>query len=112
MKRFCLFVCLSFIIFVAGCSQWSNKKIDITETAFSVDSCDRYFQLLDCILDKDSDETYTESDRLDIREQIKSMQEDWSGLDNDTLSENCSSELEKFSTDEVKSELSKIWCSF
>lgn len=111
MKKIWLIICLSFVFFIAGCSRWSSKKIDITETSFSVDSCDKYFQLVDCILNNDTDETYTESDRTEIREQIKSMQEEWKDLDDETLANNCSSELEKYKADDVEEELSKIWCS-
>jgi len=100
---------MSLALFLTGCSRKSSKEVDITETSFNVESCDKYFHLLDCILNNDDDKQYSKDDRKELREYIKLMQNGWTWLDEETIDKNCTDELAKFS--EMKSELSEIWCS-
>ena len=89
MRKILVITCIFSIFLITGCSLKSNKKIDITDTSFNVDSCDKYFNLLDCILDNDDNVEYTKEDRKELREYIKTMQEEWSGLDENVLDKNC-----------------------
>lgn len=109
MKKVSLFACLLLVFLVVGCGWKANKKVDITETSFNVASCDKYFKLLDCILENDDTIDYDDEDREELREYIKSMQEEWSGLSNNSLDGRCVTELNKF-YDRVD-QLTEIWCS-
>lgn len=109
MRKITFIAWLLFVFLIAWCSRRSTKKIDITDTSFNVESCDKYFWLLDCILDNEDDKDYTKDDRNELREYIKLMQSEWSGLDNEDLDKNCTDELAKF--EEMKDDLVKIWCS-
>jgi len=105
MKKLSFLFGLSLIILLSGC----GNKIDITDTDFDVESCDKYFELMECILENDKDETYSEDDRNELRQDIKDQQEEWSGLNEDELDYTCSTELAKFET--IKDRLDEIWCS-
>ena len=106
MKKSVFLLALSLVILVAWC--W-DKKIDITDTEFNVESCDKFFALVDCILENDKDETYSEEMRNELRQEVKDMQEKWNGLDEESLDEQCTSQLASF--EEIDDRLKEIWCS-
>lgn len=108
MKKVTLLTILPLILLVAWCSRFWGKKTDITSTKFDVESCNKYFKLMDCVLDKDSDISYTEEEREDIRKEVKSIQEQWALLDDEILAESCESELERFRSNGEA--FAKIWC--
>lgn len=108
MKRITLLIILSLTILVTWCSRGWSKKTDITSVKFNVEACNKYFKLMDCVLDNDTDVSYTEEQREDIRKEVKSIQEQWIQLDDEILAEACQDELAKF---ESSSEaFSKIGC--
>ncbi len=102
---------LFLVIFLAGCSWWNKKeeKIDITDTNFSVETCDSYFGLMNCIIENDNSETYTEEMRNELKKRIKDIQSDWEWLNHDVLYEKCKIELSKYN--EIEDRLEKIWCN-
>lgn len=106
MKKWIVFSILPAVLLVAGCG-WN--KIDITDTDFDVESCDRYFELVDCILNNDSDETYSPEMRDEIRQEVKNMQDGWNSYSDDELDSLCTAELDKFSS--IESTLDEIGCS-
>ena len=106
MKKTTLLFALPLVVLVAWC--WSNK-IDITDTEFHVESCDKYFELMDCILENDDDETYSDEMRDELRQEVKDMQESWNSLNESELDEQCSSQLDNFK--QIEDRLNEIWCS-
>ena len=106
MKKLWVLSLLSLVILLAGCS-W-GKKIDITDNNIDVESCNKYFEVMDCILENDKDTTYTEDMRNALREDVKVMQSEWEKLDEETLDETCRNELSKFEA--IKSTLTEIGC--
>ena len=106
MKKTAFLLALPLVILLTWC--WSNK-IDITETEFNVESCDKYFELMDCILENDDDETYSDEMRDELRQEVKDMQESWNTEDEESLDEKCNSQLEVF--EEIEDRLEEIWCS-
>ena len=106
MKKSVFLLALPLVILVAWC--W-NDKIDITDTNINVETCDKYFELMDCILENDADENYTEEMRDELRQEVKDMQAEWESLDQEELSEKCNDELSKF--EEIEDRLEEIWCS-
>ena len=105
MKKFWLLSVICLVIFAAGCS----KKIDITENDLNVESCDKYFKLMDCILENDNDEKYTDEMRDELREDVKAIQEEWKNLDRESLDETCTTELSRFEA--ISDSLNEIGCS-
>ena len=105
MKKFVFLCVMSLVIIIAGCS----KKMDITDNNLNVESCDKYFELMDCVLINENDERYTTEMRDELREYVKSIQEEWESLDEETLDKKCSDELLKFET--MSDRLNEIGCS-
>lgn len=69
--------------------------IDVTKTDFEYDVkvCDEYFELIECIIDRDTDDRFTRQMRIDLKNEIKNVQERWKELDERELSKRCSDEL-------------------
>lgn len=107
MKKSIFILALASIIIIAWC--WKNNKIDITDNNIDVEVCDKYFKLMDCILENDIDETYTETMREELKQEIKNIQAEWELLEKDELHEKCSAELKRYY--EVEDELNEIWCT-
>ena len=106
MKKTSLLVALSLGILLTGCGQ---NKVSITDSDFGVESCNKYFRLMDCILENDKDETYTDEMRNAIREEVKVRQEEWKDLDKETLNVQCSNLISEFS--QIENALNEIGCS-
>ena len=104
MKKIWFLVGLSLIFCVYGC----NDKVDITDTDFSVESCDKYFELMECILENDNDQTYTKEMRDELRIKVKGIQEEWNELDEEELDKRCSEELSRFY--QIEKQLDEIGC--
>ncbi len=51
---------------------------------------------MECVLENDSDATYTDEQREEIRKEVIKIQEEWSKLDNDILKDSCDAELARF----------------
>lgn len=113
MKKIWLLWALLLVIFVAGCSWWSKKESteenNTPNTEIAVESCNTWFKLVNCIIDNDTDQTYSKEDRELIRQWVTDMRDSWKGLDEDTVEEMCNEELSKF--DSMREYLSQIGCS-
>lgn len=115
MKKFWLWGVLLLVIFVAGCSWWWKKEDsevkNVTSAGINAESCNDYFELVNCIIDNDTDESYSQEERDLIREGIADMRESWASLDEDTVEEMCDNELSTFTSDSMRDYLSQIGCS-
>ena len=113
MKKFWLLWILLLVIFVAGCSWfWKKENAEernVAKAEINVESCNDYFELVNCIIDNDTDNSYSAEDREVIRDGVNDMRESWATLDDDTLDQMCSAEISKF--DWMKEYLSEIGCS-
>ena len=105
MKKWLIFYVLPLILLVTGCG-WN--KIDITDTDFDVESCDKYFELVDCILENEEDETYSEDMRNELRQEVKDMQDSWNSYSEEELDNLCNNELSRFEA--IESTLTEIGC--
>ena len=92
---------------VTGC----GKKINITDTGFEYDVkiCDKYFELVECIIDKDTNEKYTKEIRTELKSEIKQMQEEWKQLNEEDLTKKCTEELSKL--EPMKENMNSFGCS-
>lgn len=106
---FSLFVVILIILLIVH----KKNKIDITDTNFAYreNLCDEYFKLLDCIIDNDTDETYTKQMRIDLKNEIKLMQERWRQLSEEDLALKCKEELDQFDNDIMREKLALLKCS-
>ena len=101
-KKFLLFIMLLIIVFIILLVIVNRKdeiaKIDLTKTDFKYDVkvCDEYFELVECIIERDTDDSFTTQMRIDLKNEIKSIQEKWKQLNEDVLSKKCSDALEEY----------------
>lgn len=113
MKKFWLLWVLLLVIFVAGCSWWSKKEnaeeSNVAKAEINVESCNNYFELVNCIIDNDTDESYTDEDRELIRQWVEDMRDAWASLSDEALNQMCNAEISKF--DWMQDYLSEIGCS-
>ena len=87
--------------------------IDVSETDFTYDVaiCDKYFGLVECIINNDSDVRYTRQMRIDLKNEVRQMQENWRSLSSEELFNMCSNELAKFDNEIMAEKLKLINCS-
>ena len=112
MKKLSLLLVLLLVVIVAGCS-WSkkNQESNVKKNEINVESCNNYFELVNCIIDNDTDASYSEEDRQVIRDGVNDMRESWASLDDDTLDEMCTKEISKFEWEEMRDYLAQIGCA-
>lgn len=89
-----------------------NADIDITDTWFEYDItvCNEYFELVECIIDKDPNKNWNQKMRLDLKNQIKSTQEGWRNLTKDELIRRCTDELEIFENNLKEKNVNSFGC--
>lgn len=117
MKKFVFFlviflVILSLYVFVS----WQNKDedvvIDITDTGFQYDIavCDRYFELISCIIDRDTNVNYTKEMRIELKNMVKDLQEERRQLAEEELYKRCSDELENLVEKMTQNNVNSFGC--
>ena len=104
MKKTSFLLGLSLMLFISGCTG----NFDIIDTSFNVESCDKYFSLMKCVLENDKSEDWTKERREKLVQSIKDMQNEWNQLNEDELDERCTTELHRFEL--IKEQLDEIWC--
>ena len=118
MKKLSLLWVLLLVLVVAGCSWWSKnenaEENNVTKNELNVEVCDNYFNLVNCIIDNDTDAAYSQEERVVIKEAVNEMRESWANLDDDSAAETCSTELnnlmKKFEWEEMTNYLANIGC--
>ena len=112
MKKLSLLWVLLWIAVVSctlvGCWK-KEQESNVTKNEINVESCDTYFELVNCIIDNDTDESYSDEDRELIRQWVQDMRDGWASLDDEALDQMCTAEISKF--DSMKDYLSQIGCS-
>lgn len=117
MKKLFFFLILPLIVIVVVILLFVTRKdevekIDVTETDFEyeADICDEYFELVDCIINKDTDERFTKQMRIDLKNEVKLMQEKWKSFNQDELTKKCEEELNKYDNEIMQNKLKAFWC--
>ena len=112
MKKVAIIGLLPILFLIVWC--W-DKKVEITNTEslkeYKAESCDKYFEMVDCIIEKETDSSRTEEMRNELRQEIVDKQISRSGLDSSIIENNCKKELDGFYETWVKNHLNEIWCS-
>jgi len=87
-----------------------KDKIDVKDTGFvyEVDVCDEYFELVECIIDKSDNVDYTMQMKIDLKNEVKQMQEKWKSFSKEDLMKRCSDELSMFYDDKKMVEELKL----
>ena len=108
MKKKYYLLILPLTLLLVGCE---SNKIDVTDTWFEYDVkiCDKYFKLVECIIDKDDNKNYTKQMRIDLKNEVKQMQEEWKQLNEKELTRKCTEELAKFES--MEDNLNSFGCS-
>ncbi len=114
LYSFLLFAVIVTIVIVVFSRKDELDKIDVKETWFEYDLsvCDQYFKLVECIIEKDPDENFTRQMRIDLKNEVKQMQEKWKNLSEEDLSDKCTEELKVFDGEIMQDRLKSFWCSF
>ena len=101
-----LIVVIIILIFVlCGKSKVANIDVSDTDFEFKLDVCENYFELVECIIDKDPNEKFTKQMRIDLKNEVRQMQEWWKTITEEELAMKCVEELSKFDNDEMKNRL-------
>ena len=110
-KTLLLILSVIIIISIVVLVICKKNKIDITDTWFDYDVkiCDKYFELVECIIDKDANVNYTKEIRTELKGEIKQMQEGWKQLSEEELTKKCTEELAKL--EPIEDEISAFGCS-
>ena len=110
MKKFPLLLALPMMLLLWGCRNSSNDDIDLTKTDidYDISTCNKYFELAECIIDKTQDENWTPEMKIQLKNELKSEQENWNNLDEEYVNQQCSDMLDALSSAE---DSEKIWWS-
>ena len=108
MKKLPFLLALPLSLLLIWCGE---DRIDVTDTWFdyNVEICDKYFKLVECIIDNDDNQKYTKQMRIDLKNEIKQVQWEWRQLDEEELTKKCSEELTKF--EPLEDNLNSFGCS-
>ena len=117
-KRLLLFLLTGFVIVVLILvllwrSDDELKSIDVAVVDFEYDIsiCDEYFDMVECIINNDNDMKYTKQMRIELKNEVKEMQEKWRELSREELFNKCSEELARFDNDVMSEKLRLMNCS-
>ncbi len=109
MKKIAIIGLLPLLFLIVWC--W-DKKTEIINTEslkkYNAESCNKYFEIADCIIEKEIDPSRTDEMREELRKEIAEKQSSRNGLDSETIENNCKTELNSFY--EIKDHLIEIWC--
>ncbi len=104
MKKFVFFwaiflLILSLVVFISFKNDDENDvEIDVRDTGFeyNVAVCDKYFELVECIIDRDTNENRTQEMRKEFKNDVKKIQEEWKQLTEEELTKKCTEVLRDF----------------
>ena len=104
MKKFVFFwaiflLILSLVVFISFKNDDENDvEIDVRDTGFeyNVAICGKYFELVECIIDRDTNEKRTQEMRKEFKNDVKKIQEEWKQLTEEELTKKCTEVLGDF----------------
>jgi len=110
MKKISFLSVLLLVLLLLGC--WSDE-IDVTDTGFEydVEACDKYFELVECIIDNDDNPYFNDNMRIELKKELKNVQEEWKQLSESELTKKCTESLNGYKNDDMKESLDHYGCS-
>lgn len=106
-------VILSLYVFVYLKNEdEENVEIDVTVTDFEYDVaiCDDYFELIGCIIDRDTNQSRDSEMKNELKNQIKNRQEEWKQLNEEELVQKCRVEYENLKKNLNEENVSSFGC--
>ena len=67
-----------------------------TLCCYTIVICDKYFKLVECIIDRDTNENRTQEMRKEFKNDVKKIQEEWKQLTEEELTKKCTEVLRDF----------------
>lgn len=92
MKKISLFALLAWLLVIAGCGS-SSEGDNSTTGEFSVDTCNKYFELMECTV-KDLPEDQKES----VLQDSNVIKEQWKALSEEELKPVCDTTWEQITS--------------
>lgn len=108
MKKLSLLLALCLLVLVAFLWLFLSKnknevspeyvKMDVSDAGFQYDVpvCDKYFKLVECIINNDPSQVWDQQMRLELKNTVKATQEEWKQLSEDELTKKCTEELTNY----------------
>lgn len=110
MKKLALIGFLPLVFLIVWC--W-DKKTEITNTdslkEYNAESCNKYFEITDCIIEKEVSPSRTDEMREELRKEIVEQQSSRSWKDIELIENDCKNGLNSYY--EIKDHLTEIWCN-
>ena len=117
MKKLFIFLSLFIVVFVVVLilfirNKGTDANVDIMDSGFDydIDVCDDYFMLLECIIENSTDAAYTKQMRIDLKNEIKVVQDKWRVFDEDELAKKCNEEFESFRNKLINNNVETFGC--
>ena len=107
MKKSLFLLALPLVFLLTWC--WTEEKIDITDNDIDLEPSDKYFELVECIIENDNNEKWSQEMKDELRAEIKNRQEEWKLLDEDELAAKCVESFSKFEA--LEDQLLDFGCS-
>jgi hypothetical protein len=104
---------LSVVVFISFKNDDEDVvEIDVRDTGFEHDVaiCDRYFELVECIIDRDTNENWSQSMRQEFKSEVKKIQEEWKQLSKEDLTKKCTEVFENFEKGLREGNLNSFGC--
>lgn len=114
MKKFTNFLLLLSLVVIFGCGSKENveeeemQEVDIVDTDIDVKVCDEYFDLVQCVIDKTTNQNWTKEMKNELRLEMKAKQEERKKMSKEDLDKTCSDMLNHLYTSAT--DLDELWC--
>ncbi len=103
-----------WIFFKDGKSQTEPEviEIDVSETDFEYDVsiCDKYFWLVECIINNDPSQARNSQMKLELKGKFRELQEEWKQLSENELAKKCTEEYETYKKNLKENNLETFGC--
>ena len=123
MKKLLLLLVLGFLVLAAftwlfifkdnkGQTEPDILEIDVSETDFKYDVaiCDKYFGLVECIINNDSNKVRNSQMKLELKSKFRDLQEEWKQLSENELAKKCTEEYEIYQKNLKENKLDTFGC--
>ncbi len=87
-------------------------EIDVSETDFKYDVaiCDKYFGLIECIINNDPNQARNSQMKLELKSKFRELQEEWKQLSENELAKKCTEEYENYKKNLKENQLNSFGC--
>lgn len=114
MKKFTFFLFLLPVFIICGCGNKENvqeeeiEEVDVMSADIDVESCDDYFELVKCVIDRTTNQNWTKEMKNELRLEMKAKQEERKKMSKEDLDKTCSDMLNHLYISAT--DLDELWC--